>query len=150
MSNRAVIWPRRCPAYFFSSSRSSFTEKDRVMLLTRSTGGFFNLSRLRAKTKRILIRELPYADDATLVAHPQLHLQNLCDRLSKVCSDFSMTISLKKTVVMSLGTPNPPRILINGSLLKVVDRFSYLGSVVNSSKSPDDEIKCSTNLKGFD
>ena len=51
-----------------------------------------------------------------------------------------MTINLKKTVVMSLGTSSPPRILINGSPLNVVDKFSYLGSIVNSSNNLDDEI----------
>jgi len=51
-----------------------------------------------------------------------------------------MTISLTKTVVMCLGTSIPPRIFINGSLLKVVDKLSYLGSVVNSSNSLDDEM----------
>ena len=105
------------------------------MLHTRSTGGLFNLSRLRAKTKtkRVLIRELLYADDAALVAHSEVHLQNLCERFAKACNDFSMTINLKKTVVMSLGTSSPPRILINGSPLNVVDKFSYLGSIVLST-----------------
>jgi len=104
------------------------------MLHTRSTGGLFNLSRLRAKTKtkRVLIRELLYADDAVLVPHSEVHLQNLCERFATACNDFSMTINLKKTVGMSLGTSSPPRILINGSPLNVVDKFSYLGSVVNS------------------
>jgi len=89
------------------------------MLHTRSTGGCLNLSRLPAKTKtkRVLIRELLYADDAALVAHSEVHLQNLCKRITKDCTDFSMTTNLKKTVVMSLGTPIPPRILVNGSLL---------------------------------
>jgi len=41
---------------------------------------------------------------------------------------------------MSLGTSSPPRILINGSPLNVVDKFSYLGSIVNSSNNLDDEI----------
>ena len=123
------------------------------MLHTRSTGGLFNLSRLRAKTKtkRVLIRELLYADDAALVAHSEVHLQNLCERFATACNDFSMTINLKKTVVMSLGTSSPPRILINGSPLNVADKFSYLGSVVNSSNNLDDEInqrigKASTNF----
>ena len=127
------------------------------MLHTRSTGGLFNLSRLRAqtKTKRVLIRELLYADDAALVAHSEVHLQNLCERFAKACNDFSMTINLKKkTVLMSLGTSIPPRILINGSPLNVVDKFSYLGSVVNSSNNLDDEIsqrigKASTNFAPF-
>jgi len=62
-----------------------------------------------------------------------------------------MTIKLKKAVVTPLGTPNPPRILINGSLFKVVDKFSYLESVANSSNNLDDEInqrigKASTNF----
>ena len=70
-----------------------------------------------------------------------MHLQNLCERFAKACNDFSMTINLKKTVVMSLGTSIPPRILVNGSLLNVVDKFSYLVSVVNSSNNLDNEIK---------
>jgi len=62
-----------------------------------------------------------------------------------------MTINLKKTVVMSLRTSSPPRILINGSPLNVVDKFYYLGSIVNSSNNLDDEInqrigKASTNF----
>ena len=119
------------------------------MLHIRSTGGLFNLSRLRAKTKtkRVLIRELLHADDAAL----EVHLQNRCERFAKACNDFSMTNNLKKTVVMSLGTSIPPRILVNGSLLNVVDKFSYLGSVVDSSNNLDDEInqrigKASTNF----
>ena len=102
------------------------------MLHIRSTGGLFNLSRLRAKTKtkRVLIRELLHADDAAL----EVHLQNRCERFAKACNDFSMTNNLKKTVVMSLGTSSPPRILINGSPLNVVDKFSYLGSIVNSEQ----------------
>ena len=123
------------------------------MLHTRSTSGLFNLSQLRAKTKtkRVLIRELLYVGDAALVAHSEMHLQNLCERFAKACNDFSMTINLKKTVVMSLGTSSPPHILINVSPLNVVDKFSYLGSIVNSSNNLDDEInqrigKASTNF----
>ena len=54
------------------------------MLHTRSTGGLLDLSWLRAKTKtkRVLISELLYADDAALVAHSEMHLQNLCERFA--------------------------------------------------------------------
>jgi len=123
------------------------------MLHNRSTGGLFNLSWLRAKTKtkRVLIRELLYADDAALVAHSEVHLRNLCERFATACNGFSIIINLKKTVVMSLGTSIPTRILINGSPLNVVEKFSYLGSVVYSSNNLDDEInqrigKASTNF----
>jgi len=43
------------------------------MLRTRCS---FNLTRLRAKTKHVLIRELLYANDAALVAHPEAVLQS--------------------------------------------------------------------------
>jgi len=78
------------------------------MLHTRSTGGLCNLSRLHAKTKtkRVLIRELLYADDAALVAHSEMHLQNPCERYANACADVSMTINLKKTVIMSLESRN--------------------------------------------
>jgi len=80
-----------------------------------------------------------HANDAALVAHSETHLQNLCDCFTKACTDFSIITSLKKTDVMLLGTPNSPHILINSSLLKTVDKFSYLGCV-NFSKSRDDRI----------
>ena len=119
------------------------SEKDVVMLHTRSTGELFDLWRLRAKTKTkcVLILELLFADEAALVAQSKMHLQDLRERFAKVCTDFGMTINLKTTDVMSLGTSIPPRILINGWLPNVVDKFTYLGSVVNSSNNLDGEIK---------
>ena len=82
-------------------------------------GGLFNLSQMcaKTKTKHLLIPEWLYVDDAALVAHSDMHLQNLCERFAKACNDFSMTINLKKTVVISVETSIPPRILVNGSLL---------------------------------
>ena len=61
------------------------------MLRTHSTGGLFNLSRLRAKTKtkHVLIHELLYADDAALVAHSEVHLQNL-----KTCVNVSLQLAM--------------------------------------------------------
>jgi len=146
-----VLAPTLYGICFSSSCTYAFPEEVGIMLHTRSTGGLFNLSRLCAKTKRVLIRELLYAYDVALVAHFEMHLQNLCEYFAKAFSNFSMTINLTKTSVISLGTPIPPRILISGSHLNVVEKFSYLGSVVNSSKNLDDEInqrngKASTNF----
>ena len=76
--------------------------------------------RAKTKTKHVLIRKLLYADDSVLVAHSEMHLQILCERCAKACTDFGMTINLKKTVVMPIGTLNPPHILINGSLLMLL------------------------------
>jgi len=117
-----VLAPTLFGKFFSALLARASTQEDGITLHTRSTGGLFNLSRLRAKTKtkRVLIREFLYADDAALVAHSEVHLQNLCERFAKACFDISMTINLKKTVVMSLGTSSPPRILINGSPLMLL------------------------------
>ena len=130
-----VLAPTLFGIFFSALFAHAFPQEDGIMLQTRSTDGLFNLSwlRVKTKTKHVLIRELLYADDAALVAHSEMHLQNLCERFAKACNDFSMTINLNKTVVMSLRTSSPPRILINGSPLNVVDKFSYLGSIVLST-----------------
>ena len=83
--------------------------------------------RAKTKTKRVLIRELLYANDAALVARSEVHLQNLCERFASACNDFSMTTNLKKTVVEE-NSRNVTRniqstTLINGSPLNVVDKF---------------------------
>ena len=126
-------------------------EEDGIMLHTRSTGGLFNLSWLRAPRPSGFWFVNCCTPMTLPVFHSEMHLQNLCERFAKACYDFSMTINLKKTVVMSLVTSSPPRILVNGSLLNVVDKYSYLGPFVNSSNNLDDEInqwigKASTNF----
>ena len=77
------------------------------------------------------------------------HLQNpicsaLWDRLSEACKAFGLTISLDKTVVMfqpASGTVFvEPSIYTDGEKLKVVDKFTYLGSTINRFCSFDDEI----------
>ena len=66
------------------------------------------------------------------------------DRLSEACKAFGLTISLDKTVVMSQPAPGTvyvePSIYTDGKKLKVVDKFTYLGSTINRFCSLDDEI----------
>lgn len=77
-----------------------------IYLRTRSDGKLFNLSRLKAKTKirETLIRDMIFADDAAVVTHTQEELQSLMSRFSMACKDFGLTISLKKTNVLSQDT----------------------------------------------
>ena len=73
-----------------------------VYLHTRTDGKLFNVTRLRAKTKvrRVLIREMLFADDAALATHTEENLQQLMDRLSHACKEFGLTITIKKTNVV--------------------------------------------------
>ena len=64
---------------------------------------FYNIARLRAKTKitKVLIRELLFADDAALTSHSEGGLQQLVTCFSHAYKEFGLTISLKKTNVMA-------------------------------------------------
>ena len=75
------------------------TTTEGIYLRTRSDGRLFNLARLRAKTKvrKVLIRDMLFADDAAVAPHTQEELQSFMDCFSQACKDFGLTISLKKT-----------------------------------------------------
>ena len=57
--------------------------------------------------------DIMFVDDAALVAHSQEQFQSLLDLLSRFCTSFSLTISLKKTNVMGLraGSGAPVHLL---------------------------------------
>ncbi|XP_062614292.1 uncharacterized protein LOC134276017 [Saccostrea cucullata] len=116
--------------------------EDGVYLHTRSDGSLFNLARLRAKTKvrKVLIREMLFADDAALTAHTEQALQRLIDRFSNACDEFALTISIKKTNIMGQDVCCTPKISIDEHILEVVDSFIYLGSTISSNLSLDTEL----------
>ena len=109
--------------------------EDDVLLHTRSDGILFNLSRLKAKTwiRKVLIRELLFADDAALVSHSEAGLQRLVDSLSSACVSFGLTISLTKIEVMVQGAAGAPLISIGQHNLMNVSGF---GTTRNLSFPP--------------
>ena len=63
----------------------------------------FNLSRMKAKIRTVLISELlyVYADDAVhLTSLTEEDLQRLMDRFAHACREFGLTIITKMTNVM--------------------------------------------------
>ena len=69
-----------------------------------------------------------FADDAALTAHSGEALQRLVDRFAHACSEFGLTISLKKTNVIARDASKVPSVKINDYTLEVVEGFTYLGS----------------------
>ena len=103
-------------------------------LFTRSKDGTYTL-----------IRDLLFADDCALVALTEQGLQQLTNCFANAAKRFGLTISLKKTEVMHQHKPKamvktPPKVHIDGTELKVVDKFTYLGSTISSNARIDDEI----------
>ena len=106
------------------------------------TGASSNMARLCSKTKvtEVLIREMLFADDAALATHTEDALQRLIDHFAHACSEFDVTINLKKTNMSSQDTSRAPTIKISDYTLEVVDDFTYLGSTISMNLSLDSEI----------
>ena len=51
----------------------------------------------KPKSPGVCLRELPFADNATVVTDSDTDLQRVIDQLYSVCSEFGLTISVKKT-----------------------------------------------------
>ena len=101
-----------------------------------SDGRLYNPSRLRAKTKirEVMIRDMLFADDAGIVTHTVEDFQLLMDRLSEVCEEFGLIISLPKTKILPQDSSEKPSIRIDNELC-VVEDFPYLGSNISESLS---------------
>ena len=95
-----------------------------IKLHTRTDGNLFNLARLKSKrkVKTFTVRDLLCADDAALVAHSAQDLQTLLSQFSSAFSDFGLTISLRKTKVLSQWTYIPPWIKIDGKDIENVKK----------------------------
>ncbi len=128
--------------YFSTMLRRAFPDPGGVLLHTRCDGNFFSLACLRARTlvKCVLVRELLNADYAAFVAHTEQEIQEMCNSFAAACTEFELTISLSKTVVMAQNVPAPPHVTINGTVLSVVEKFVYLGSTLTANNSLDAEL----------
>ncbi len=64
----------------------------------------------------------------------------MCNYFATACTEFGLTISLSKTVVMAQNVPAPPHITSNGTVLSVVEKFVYFGSTLTANNSLDAEL----------
>ncbi|XP_065279376.1 uncharacterized protein LOC135895225, partial [Emys orbicularis] len=112
----------------------------------RHDGSLFDLRHLNAKTKTVqkLLLEALFADNCALMAHTENDLQHIVNKFAEASQLFGLTISLGKTEVLHQSAPGSnasvPSISIDGTQLKVVENFKYLGSVISSDGSLDNEI----------
>lgn len=112
----------------------------------RLDGKLFNLRRLQAKSrvKTHIIRDLLFADDCSLNASSEADLQYCLDKFAEACSNFGLTINTEKTEVMYQPAPDKifkePTIKVYSEKLKVVNRFTYLGSTLSQNITVDDEV----------
>ena len=111
----------------------------------RFDGNIFNLRRLKAKPRvqTDVLDELLYADVMDKNASSEAKMQIAMDQVSQSCDNYDLTISTKTEVVHQPAPGNPynqPTITVNGQKLKVVDKFTYLGSTLSRAVHIDDEV----------
>ena len=110
------------------------------------TGKLFRLSRLRSASKvmETVVQDFLYADDCALVAHSEEALQRIASRFAAAAKHFGLKVNLSKTEVLyqpPSGQPHiDPSIVLDGTALKSVKQFTYLGSALTSDATIDTEI----------
>ena len=71
-------------------------------------------------------------------------MQRAMDQVSQSCDNYDLTICTKKTEAVHQPAPgkpyNEPTITVNGQKLKVIDKFTYLGSTLSNAVHIDDEV----------
>ena len=112
----------------------------------RFDGNIFNLRRMQTKTKvhTDVLDEFLYADDMDKNACSEAKMQRAMDQVSQSCDNYDLTICTKKTEIVHKPAPgkpyNEPTITVNGQKLKVVNKFTYLGSTLYRAVRIDDEV----------
>ncbi len=90
------------------------------------------------------INNIRYADDTAIITDSEQKLQTLMNKLVKESRNFGLEINRSKTfsMVISKKSQNPKcKIKIDGTQIKQVEKFEYLGSLITSDGKSDKEIK---------
>ena len=84
-----------------------------------------------------------YADDMDKNASLEAKCKSM-DQVSQSCDNYDLTISTKKTEVVHQPAPgkpyDEPTFTVNGQKLKVIDKFTYLGSTVSRAMNIEYEV----------
>ena len=95
-----------------------------------------------AKIQGQLISNLRFADDIVILAESANGLQNLLDKVYENSSNLGLKINIAKTELQVIGKKeNHIKININGTTLKQVENFIYLGGTISQKGSCTEDIK---------
>ncbi|VDL95821.1 unnamed protein product [Schistocephalus solidus] len=121
-------------------------EQPGILITYRTDGHLLNSRRMQASTRLSMatFHDLLFADDCALNTVTEADMQRSMDHFAAGCTNFGLTISKAKTVVMHQPPPsaeyNAPRIDVNGAQLKNVETFAYRGSTLSRNTRIDKEV----------
>ena len=89
------------------------------------------------------INEIRFADDQAIIANSEEGLQRIMEKLEKTSIKCNFKINLKITKVMKISRSGRGEIdiKINGIRLEQVEKFKYLGTIIQSDGRNDAEIR---------
>ena len=106
-------------------------------------GGLFHLARFKSHSLcgSVTVSELQYADDAAFLSHTASGIQSAVNMVHSAYSRAGLSMNLTKTEVLAQHSGDmPPQIYVDDRELPSTEKFTYLGSVISSSCSLDEEI----------
>ena len=114
-----------------------------IYIRYRFDGKLFNLRRLQAisKVQTEVLVEFLFADD---MSRTDEKMQKGVDQVYDSYDSYDLTISIKKAEVVYQPAPGKPykepTITVKGQRQQVVDKFTYLGSILSRIVPIDDEV----------
>ena len=90
------------------------------------------------------MNNIRYADDTVLIADNEKELQEMLETVVRESEKKGLSLNKKKTEVMVISKKNCTpacNIALNGTVLKQVHKFNYLGSLITSDGRCINEIK---------
>ena len=99
-----VLAPTLFSLFFAQMLSASLSQTEAgVKIHYRTDGDFFNLRRLKSYTKvtRAIVRDFLFEDDCALAVHSETDLQELADCFATAATSFGLTVSIKKTEVLT-------------------------------------------------
>ena len=133
-----VLAPTLFRMVFSAMLTAAFQDGDNGILIRyRFDGKLSNLRRLQAKSKvrTEVLDEFLFADDMAKGAPTEEKMQRGVDQVSESCDSYDLTISIRKTEVVYQPAPGKPykepTITVKGQRLHLVDKFTYIGSILS-------------------
>nr|CAH7712302.1 unnamed protein product [Callosobruchus chinensis] len=85
-----------------------------------------------------------YADDTAIIADNANDLQTLLNSVNETSQQRGLKINTNKTKFMVVSRDNLPNVdlQLNGKQIERVNKFKYLGSMVDDQWNPELEIRC--------
>ena len=95
--------------------------------------GFITHKRQSSRIPVKKVGDMEYADDIGLLENNTENAQKQLDALSGAAKEVGLLINVDKTKVLSKNINPINKIMLDGTALKVVDDFQYLGAWINDS-----------------